>query len=66
MNVIVNGNGRDLPAGTSLAGLLESLGLAGARVVVEVNGAVIGRPRHASTAVREGDRVEIVRLVGGG
>jgi sulfur carrier protein len=33
---------------------------------VEVNGELVPKKRHAEHQVRDGDRVEIVTLVGGG
>jgi sulfur carrier protein len=35
-------------------------------VAVEVNEEVVPRARHATIQLREGDRVELVTLVGGG
>ena len=66
MELSVNGKNQDYRGAATLAGLLQSLGLAGARVVVELNGAIIGKPLHGATAIRDGDAIEIVRLVGGG
>lgn len=66
MNVIVNGSRREIAEGTTAAALLLSLGLADARVVVEVNGAIVATPGQEMTVLAGGDRVEIVRLVGGG
>lgn len=46
--------------------LLEALELTGQRLAVEVNDEVIPRSEHSSRELREGDKVEIVRAVGGG
>jgi sulfur carrier protein len=35
-------------------------------VAVELNLEVVPRAQHSSTALREGDRLEVVTLVGGG
>jgi thiamine biosynthesis protein ThiS len=66
MNITINGKDQDYRGSATLAALLDSLNLGGSRVVVELNGAIVGKPRHAATAVKDGDSVEIVRLVGGG
>ncbi|MRR08815.1 sulfur carrier protein ThiS [bacterium] len=66
MKLTVNGSPQEYAGPPTVAGLLDSLGLAGGTVVVELNGAIVGKARHAATAVRDGDAVEIVRLVGGG
>ncbi len=65
--IVLNGEPRPLPAGTSsIADLVTALGLAGKRVAVERNGAIVPRSRHGETPLAPGDRVEIVVAVGGG
>ena len=66
MNILVNGQVRDVPSGATIAQLLESLRLDPRALAVELNLEVIPRGRHAQCALREGDRLEIVTLVGGG
>ncbi|MBU8900190.1 thiamine biosynthesis protein ThiS [Corallococcus sp. H22C18031201] len=66
MTVWVNGEAREVPEGTLLSSLLESLRIGGPGVAVEVNAEVVRRARHAEHSLREGDRVEIVTFVGGG
>ena len=46
-----------------LAALLELPAFGSA---VELNGAVVRRAEHAATPLASGDRLEVVRLVGGG
>jgi len=61
-------NGAEHPCrpGTTVVELLAALGAGGPGVAVERNGVVLSRARHAATVLRPGDRVEVVRLVGGG
>ena len=66
MKTLLNGEARDLEAGTSIAALLAKEGLAEHRVAVEVNGEIVPRGQHQDRALREGDRVEIVHALGGG
>jgi thiamine biosynthesis protein ThiS len=66
MDVTVNGERRSLRAGTSVAGLLEGLGLDVARVVVEHNREIVPREEFAAVQMVAGDTVEIVHFVGGG
>jgi thiamine biosynthesis protein ThiS len=66
MNVLVNGEGRRLEAGTTVAGLLRDLELEGKPVAVEINGATVAKGAYPRTELVEGDRVEIVGFVGGG
>ena len=66
MKLTVNGESHDLPDGTTVAGLIEKLGLKGRAVAVEVNKDVVPRKQHATAPLHEGDHVELVTLVGGG
>ena len=66
IEIVLNGEPRELPSGTSVAALLEQLGLVGEPVAVERNAAVVRRGEHAATTLVDGDRLEIVTLVGGG
>ncbi len=61
----VNGKSRTSTAST-LEELLNELQLAGIPLVVELNGAIIRQNAFAETALASGDRLELVRFVGGG
>jgi sulfur carrier protein len=66
MKILLNGEQSETRDGITVAGLLDSLGIAGERVAVEVNLDIVPRTRHAERVINEGDRVEIVQFVGGG
>jgi len=66
IGLTVNGAARRAPAGLSVAALLVECGLAGRPCAVEVNRALVPKSRHGATALRDGDVVELVTLVGGG
>ncbi len=66
MKITVNDQPREAAEGTTVAELLEELGLTGKPVAVEVNRELIPRGHHAEHTLAEGDRLEIVTLVGGG
>jgi sulfur carrier protein len=66
MELIVNGETRNVPDGLTVRGLVEHLGLTDGPVAVECNRAVVPRAEHATTALAAGDVVEIVHFVGGG
>ena len=66
MQIHLNGESRTVDPALTLAALLEQAGLAGRRVAVEINGAIVPRSRHVEHALAEGDRVEIVHALGGG
>ena len=64
--VVVNGEERQVPAGTTVLALVELLGLGGRKVAVEKNREVVPRAQHASELLADGDRIELVTFVGGG
>jgi len=64
--VIYNGEPRTVAPGTSVASFLTELKLDPRRVAVEVNLKLVPRQEHAEFTLADGDRVEIVTLVGGG
>jgi len=66
VKISVNGEPREVAHGTTVAQLLDSLQLDPRTLAVEVNLDVIPRGRHAQCVLNEGDRLEIVTLVGGG
>lgn len=66
MRIICNGDEREVPVGTTVYRLLESLRLEGQPCAVEVNRELVPRARHTGCELADGDRVEIVTLVGGG
>lgn len=66
MKIQVNGESREIAAGSSVRALLDELGVTQPHVAVELNLEVVPRAQHAATKLREGDRLEVVTLVGGG
>ncbi|HVF35941.1 MAG TPA: sulfur carrier protein ThiS [Candidatus Saccharimonadia bacterium] len=66
MQIELNGEQRTLDAITTVAALLEREGLAQRRVAVEINREIVPRSAHATRALCDGDRVEVVRALGGG
>jgi sulfur carrier protein len=66
MNLVLNGEKRNMPGIGTVSGLLDQLKLDGALVLVEQNGQVVQRTDFALTYLADGDRVEIVKVVAGG
>lgn len=66
IRLTVNGEKMKLSTADNLKQLLETLRMSEKRIAVEVNQEIIPRSQHGVTRLREGDRVEIVRAVGGG
>ncbi|MDR6233748.1 sulfur carrier protein ThiS [Pseudomonas psychrotolerans] len=66
MQILLNGESLELPDGTTVADLLVRLELTGRRVAVERNLDIVPRSQHATTALADGDRLEVVHAIGGG
>lgn len=66
IEIIFNGQPRQVAAETSIAELLSELGLTARQVAVEVNLELVPRARHGERRLAAGDRLEVVTLVGGG
>jgi sulfur carrier protein len=64
--ITVNGEQRQVPAGTTVLDLVRLLGLGARPVAVEKNREVVPRARHADEVLVDGDRLELVTFVGGG
>jgi sulfur carrier protein len=62
----VNGETRTCAPQTQLPQLLEQLGLNPRLVAVEYNGEILHRQYWSQTQIQEGDKLEIVTIVGGG
>ena len=66
MNLTVNGEAYEPTQAESVAALLEELGIGGRAVVVVVNDEVVPASARCDCGLREGDCVELFRLVAGG
>ena len=64
--VMINGEHRRVPAGTSLSPLIAEVGLNPQRVAVERNLEIVPRSTFGEVMVEDGDAYEIVHFVGGG
>jgi sulfur carrier protein len=64
--VIVNGTPRELAEPATVSQLLEQLALPPRGVAVELNLEIVPRSNHAERTLVDGDKLEIVSLVGGG
>jgi sulfur carrier protein len=66
MQILLNGETRELPAALSVLGLLDELELDPGRVAVELNRRILKRSEFERVTVTSGDRIEVVTFVGGG
>lgn len=65
MKITVNGEAQDVSA-TTLAGLIDELGYAGARIATALNGQFVPKAERERAALAAGARVEIVAPMQGG
>jgi sulfur carrier protein len=66
MNVTVNGKPMELPEGLTIDALLARLKVQREHTAVALNREVAPKTRYAETVLKDGDKVEIVRPMGGG
>lgn len=66
MTLTINGESRNFDKLSTLADLIDVLGLKGDRVAVELNRNIVSRTDWPATPLKEGDKLEVVHFVGGG
>jgi thiamine biosynthesis protein ThiS len=66
IEIVVNGEPRSVPAGSSVTDLLRAFELDPERVAVEMNREILKRERWSETQLQPGARLEVVQFVGGG
>lgn len=66
MQLTINGEIRDVADNLHISALLDSLELASARVVVELNRDIVMPADYSTTLLQNGDSLELVQFVGGG
>lgn len=66
MEIVVNGEPRQVAEEATAADLIRLLGLEGRRLAMEINREIVPRSRYGERRLRPGDRVEIVHAIGGG
>ncbi len=66
LNVYVNGQPRQVPAGQSVSSLLELLNIKADRVAVELDKTLVRKRDWSETSVGDQASIEIVEFVGGG
>jgi thiamine biosynthesis protein ThiS len=66
MQLIVNDKPRDVPDDLTLDALLQHLEISSRFTAVAHNGTIVRRDEYTERQLREGDRLEIVTMVGGG
>jgi thiamine biosynthesis protein ThiS len=66
VRITVNGQSMEVAAGTSVDALLRDLAVTRQFTAVAVNREITPRSAYATTLLSAGDRVEIVKPMGGG
>ncbi|WP_440996347.1 sulfur carrier protein ThiS [Arhodomonas sp. SL1] len=66
IEVLVNGEPRRIAGDATVADLVAALELGNRRIAVEVNEELVPRGEMADYELAAGDRVEVVRAIGGG
>jgi sulfur carrier protein len=66
IQIVVNGESWEVPQGSGISALLTLLGLPNDRVAIERNLEILPRSLWSTITVQQGDKYEIVHLVGGG
>jgi len=66
MRIILNGSAHELAGQPSLADLVGQVSNRETGIAVAVNSAVVPRSNWTTTAVNDGDRIDIVTAVQGG
>lgn len=66
VHLLVNGDPHRVPSDSTVAELIDALGLETRRVAIAVNRDVVPRSAFATHRLAADDRVEILEAVGGG
>ncbi len=66
MTITLNGESHSVDEVTTIAALVRELNLLPATLLIEHNGLALHREEWKSRALREGDKIEFIRVVAGG
>ncbi len=66
MEIFLNGHSQQVEDGLNISRLIKQLDLENKRLAVEINLEIVPRSQFDSFMLSAGDRVEIVRAIGGG
>jgi sulfur carrier protein len=66
MNLVVNGENIEIAEQLTAFNLIDKLGYKDKRIALEVNEKIIPKSSHKDYTLFEGDKIEIIKAVGGG
>ena len=66
MNIIINGEKKEISANTTVSALLSELKIDPRKIALERNLQLIPRTTFDNASLNDGDEIEIINFVGGG
>ena len=66
IKIFVNGDLKKFPSQTNIVSVLESLNISSKHIAIEINENLVFRSDWQETNLKDGDKVEIVKAIGGG
>lgn len=66
IRIVVNGKEKEISEATTVSGLLHELDIKPHGIAIEVNLEIVSKSKFTETLLKNGDKIEIVRMVGGG
>ena len=66
IKIFINGYLKKFPQETNIVSVLESLNISSKHIAIEINENLVFRSDWQETNLKDGDKVEIVKAIGGG
>jgi len=66
MHIVINGKAKTFPANTRLNAIIKNSCRDPRHAIAELNGAIVKSADWEQTVIHDGDKLELVTLVGGG
>ena len=66
IKIFINGDLKKIPQETNIVSVLESLNISTKHIAIEINENLVFRSDWQETNLKDGDKVEIVKAIGGG
>ena len=66
IKIVINGDLKKFPQETNIVSVLEFLNISSKHIAIEINENLVFRSDWQETNLKDGDKVEIVKAIGGG
>jgi len=66
IKIFINGDLKKFPSETNIVSVLESLNISSKHIAIEINENLVFRSDWQETNLKDGDKIEIVKAIGGG